>query len=653
MYTPMGPKGEECAVSANISKDKKRTDASSKAVVMASSITINSNLAALNTQRRLNQSTQSVQQSYTRLSSGLRINKASDDAAGLAIASGLTTDRRVFQQGVRNLNDGISALNIADGAVESLSNIVIRLEELAEQSANGTLGNKQRQAVDKEAQALSKEYTRISSTARFNGQRLLDGSMGDLRLQGGYGETGGLIGGFGGAIGTGSVGAASSFTTGVGPYFVNVGDLNGDGALDMVTADYTNAKASVMLGNGDGSFRARTSFTVGLDPQSVALGDLNGDGVLDIVIADRTSSQASVLLGNGDGSFRARASVTTGLHVASVTLGDLNGDGVLDIAAADTDDDRASVLLGNGDGSFRARASFTTGSQPNSVALGDLNGDSVLDIVTGDITTDGVSVLLGNGNGSFRACASFATGVDPYGTVLGDLNGDGALDIVTADFNSGQTSVLLGNGNGSFRARISVTTGSGPFWVTLGDLNGDSALDMVTADSGDHEASVMLGNGDGSFRARASFASGIQPTGVILGDLNGDGVPDIVTSDMGSDRASVFLSITHDGTAPLLPFDLSTMAGARQALPVFQRKLDQLSAQRAEIGAFQSRAGIAVNNLQVASENFAAAASQITDADVAEESAQLVKNQILQQAGAAVLAQANQAPALALVLLKQ
>ena len=130
--------------------------------MVASSITINSNLA-LNAQRRLGQSTQSVQQSFTRLSSGLRINKASDDAAGLAISESLNVDARVYTQGIRNLNDGISLTNIAEGAMQELTNITIRQRELATQSANGTLSLQQRQALNQEANALVDEFNRITS----------------------------------------------------------------------------------------------------------------------------------------------------------------------------------------------------------------------------------------------------------------------------------------------------------------------------------------------------------------------------------------------------------------------------------------------------------------------------------------------------------
>jgi flagellin len=142
-----------------------------------------------------------------------------------------------------------------------------------------------------------------------------------------------------------------------------------------------------------------------------------------------------------------------------------------------------------------------------------------------------------------------------------------------------------------------------------------------------------------------------------LGDLNGDGVLDIVVAGRTVEgarvvgRTSVFFGETKDGVSPLLPFDLTTMADARQALPVFQQKLDQLAAQRGEIGAFQSRLGVAVSVLSSSTESMAAASGRIQDADVAEESAAMIRAKILQDAGAAVLAQANQQSALVLQLL--
>jgi flagellin len=149
-------------------------------------IAIGTNIASLRGQRLLGQNATAQADVFSRLSSGLRITKASDDAAGLAIASGLNTDGQVYTSALRNLNDGISALAITDGALQQESLILTRLKELATQAANGVYSATQRTALDTEAQALSKEYARILSTTKFNGQNLLDGSVSQLMLQAGY-----------------------------------------------------------------------------------------------------------------------------------------------------------------------------------------------------------------------------------------------------------------------------------------------------------------------------------------------------------------------------------------------------------------------------------------------------------------------------------
>jgi flagellin-like hook-associated protein FlgL len=623
---------------------------------MASGITINSNLAALNAQRRLGQSTQSVQQSFTRLSSGLRINKASDDAAGLAISESLNVDARVYTQGIRNLNDGISLTNIAESSLQELTNITIRQRELATQSANGTLSLEQRQALNEEANALVDEFNRITQSTDFNGIKLLDKSLSELRVQAGYGANGSITfeiaDELARTIGTGSFGGRTSFSTSIDSKCVTLGDLNGDGVLDMVTGDYTNKTASIFIGNGDGTFKAQSSFDPGSQTSSVTLGELNGDGKLDlIVVGNDSGGWFGAFIGNGDGTFKARSSYGTGAYPSSGSLGDLNGDGILDLVTTDASVAKASVFIGNGNGTFKARSSFTTGMNPRSVSLGDLNGDGILDMVTADSSDNKASVLIGNGDGSFKTRSVFTSGTGPSSVSLGDVNEDGILDLVTTDSSVAKASVFIGNGDGTFKARSSFTTGSVPRSVSLADLNGDGILDMVTADSSGNNASVFLGNGDGSFYARTSFSTGWTPYFVTLGDVNRDGVLDMVTMDYGDDKVSVFLSNAQEiTTTPHL--NLCTSHGARDAMATIDATLERISAELGSIGSVQSRLGVAVNTLGVARENYLAAKSQITDADIAQESAQLIKNQILQQAGAAVLAQANQAPALALMLLR-
>ncbi len=640
-------------------------------------ITLGSNIASLRGIRQLARTTGQLSTTFERLSSGQRINKASDDAAGLAIADSLNAQSRIFNQGVRNLNDGLSLLSIADSAIETLSGIVIRLQELAEQSANGVYSAPQRTALDSEAHALSDEFFRISKSTELNGQKLFTGTTASISLQAGVGEQAVLKTSVGGAIGTGDfIESPTSFQSDIGSFYsLTLGDLNGDGVLDLVTAgidsSYTGF-ATVSLGTGTGTFGAPASFyTEGGNSWAVSLGDLNGDGVLDLLTAGENNGNgyATVKLGDGTGSFGAATSFQTeGRTSYALSLGDLNGDGVLDLVTAGCDDGNngiATVRLGDGTGSFGAATSFQTeGRTSYALSLGDVNGDGVLDLVTAGVD-DGfygyATVRLGNGTGSFGAATSFYTGIGNHALSLDDLNGDGALDLVAAGVHSanGYATVMLGDGAGSFGAVTSFQTESGrSHGLSLGDLNGDGVLDLVTAghdDSFNGFATVRLGDGTGSFGAATSFQTeGRTSYALSLGDVNGDGVLDLVTAGFEDDYYGAANSRLGDavaGVAPLLDFSLETIADARQALPVFKRKREQLAAQRGEIGAFQSRIGVATNVLTVSSENFRAAESRIRDADIADESSRLVRLNILQQAASSVLAQANQQPALALQLL--
>lgn len=209
-------------------------------------------------QRSLVNAGERLSASTLRLSSGLRINSAADDAAGLAIAAQLNSSSRIYTQAIRNLNDGLNVLNIAEGAVSELEGIVIRQKEIAEEAANGVYSARQRRALDAEAVALTNEYNRIVSSTSVNGYSLL-GATGStqISIQAGFGEGESLSIAFGDplmdSIGDGTFGSRITFAL-ASAGRLDIGDLNNDGSQDLIVLTPTQPK--VLLGNGDGTFDA-------------------------------------------------------------------------------------------------------------------------------------------------------------------------------------------------------------------------------------------------------------------------------------------------------------------------------------------------------------------------------------------------------------
>ncbi|NDC39574.1 MAG: hypothetical protein EBZ48_16300, partial [Proteobacteria bacterium] len=432
-------------------------------------------------------------------------------------------------------------------------------------------------------------------------------------------------------------------------YGLALGDVNGDGISDIVTAERSpqnRAQASVQIGRGDGTFVRQVTYSMeggasGSYSQALGLRDLNDDGFLDIVTAgwDGSTGRTTVRLGRGDGSFGTPVSYATeGSASTAVTVGDLNGDGILDLVTAGSDpaSGQATVRLGRGDGSFGTAVSYATEAFGSSAAtLGDLNGDGFLDLVTVGTASDGRSTIrLGRGDGSFGSAVSYSI-ANSYGSsvVLGDLNSDGLLDLIATGTNDGlggQVSIRLGQGNGSFGTQVTYAI-DGELLnafrpITIGDLNGDGFLDLVIGG-----VSTRLGTGNGSFGSAVTYStldsSAIRTLSLAVGDLNGDGVLDIVTGGDSYDGnfGSIFLGRTQDGLGPMLEFSLKTKADALQAMGMLDRTLSNLAKQRGVIGASQTRVNTAISNLQTARENFAAAEGRIRDVDMASEVANLTR----------------------------
>jgi hypothetical protein len=374
-----------------------------------------------------------------------------------------------------------------------------------------------------------------------------------------------------GASGSLTETTGSPFAVGTNPYFVAVGDFNGDGNLDIATANNdSGGSVTVLLGNGTGGFTAApgSPFAVGTNPQSLAVGDFNGDGNLDIAAANFGSNSVlangsvTVLLGNGTGGFAAApgSPFTVGIWPTSVAVGDFNGDGNLDIATANRGSGNITVLLGNGTGGFTAAAGSpltTAHGTSYSLAVGDFNGDGNLDIAASLYTgsNPSVAVLLGDGTGGFTAAAGspYPAGAYPLSMAVGDFNGDGKLDIATANALNNTVTVLLGNatnigGAFGFTAApgspfaVEVGIMSSPYSVAVGDFNGDGNLDIATANSGSDNVTVLLGTGTGGFTAAPlQFRAGNNPISVAVGDFNGDGKLDVATANPTGNNVTVLL----------------------------------------------------------------------------------------------------------------
>ena len=346
-----------------------------------------------------------------------------------------------------------------------------------------------------------------------------------------------------------SFGPVSFYSAGANslPNALALADVNGDGRLDVITANSVSNTVGVLAGLPGGSLGPVTLYAVGAGsvPNAVVLADVNEDGRLDIVTANYGTNSVGVLLGVAGGSFGPVA--TYGVGVGSgpygVAVGDVNNDGHPDIVSANYGSHTIGVLLGLSGGSFATASTYSTGTNsfPSSVVIADFDRDGRPDLATASTGATAVGILRGLAGGGFQAVANrlLSTTISPTDIAVADINGDGWPDLVTSNNGPnglGSVGLLVSSGTGSFFDRTYPTGTAEPLGVAVGDLTGDGRLDYVTANTYTtlpaSNVTVFAPGAVGSTPTSTRYGTTTlsSATDVALGDLNGDGRLDIVMS---------------------------------------------------------------------------------------------------------------------------
>ena len=496
---------------------------------------INTNIMSLNAQRNLGTSGSSLATSIQRLSSGLRINSAKDDAAGLAISERFSTQIRGMDQAARNANDGISLAQTAEGALTEIGNNLQRIRELSVQARNATNSPSDREALNAEVQLLKSEIQRVAEQTNFNGTKLLDGGFQSQSFQ---------------------IGADQGQTIDIAQIAnANIKDLGNWNKVDTSAAASAAKPTGTVTAGGTGE----------LDLTALAVDTTNGVGAFDIEI-----NGAKVAI---TATAYATDAATTQQAVATKVAAAINAAAPGTATAAS-----GKVALDNSAAGSKALTVKASGGQ---FASASVNGESA--------TFDAGSFTLKGAKGdvtiSFGAAGSAA---------------QRASDLVKA-------------------------------------INNQSYNSGVTA-SLDKNGQLALSSSQGNFEVAGTAADVLKQTGLTTGK----------TSD-GTGGTAWVAGQAATGFADL---DISTTAGADNALNAMDAALSTINSARADLGAVQNRFTSVVANLNTSSENMSAARSRIRDTDYAKETAELTRTQILQQAGTAMLAQANQTSQNVLSLLR-
>ena len=344
------------------------------------------------------------------------------------------------------------------------------------------------------------------------------------------------------------------------PRFVDAGDFNNDGHLDLMICHTDINRVSIMPGDGTGALQAANHYTIGTGNVSVAA-DFSGNGLLDLVATNYSPSApatTSVLLNEGGFNFSAASEyflsngpVGIGSGAVYVAENDFNLDGHLDVAfAIDNIPGSISVLLNGGAGSFGTRIEYPVTHYPYSVASGDFNKDGFPDLAVANFFTQTISVLMNDGSGGFLPEATYTSDSGSHDIKVADFNHDGHLDLVVVNAQSNTINIFTNDGSGKFPTRTDYPSGSTyqPS-ITLSDVNGDGELDIIVGSSGS-SIFLLMSNDSGGYDAPKEFAVGNSPFSIAAGDFDEDGKPDLVVGNFADHTISVFLSKPDETEEP-------------------------------------------------------------------------------------------------------
>jgi flagellin len=510
---------------------------------------INTNIASLNAQRNLNTSQSALATSLQRLSSGLRINSAKDDAAGLAISDRMTSQINGLNQASRNANDGISLAQTAEGGLATSTDLLQRMRTLAVQAANGTNSASDRSSLQQEVSQIQQELNRVANTTQFNGQNTLDGSLNNAQFQVGANANQTINFSIGSAqasaIGNNTLAASNNGT------MVNakVGTGTAGTSADIIANSVVGGALTVQ---GNGASSGAITIAAGASGKA---------------IADQVNAAS--------GSTGVTASATT-----TATLANFTHTGTV------------SLILQGAPNSAGAASPVTVSAQVNSST--DLS--ALTKAINDQSGTTGITAVadLTNGKIALTQSQGYDIGVVNMGAV-----GAGA---------TGVTVTGLASPNGSGTPQSLTANGVAADAITVGgavSFNSPTAFTVTDA-------------GGGILKTTAATSSALSSVASIDVTSVTNGIP----------------------------------TGANSALQVIDSALANISSSRASLGALQNRFTTTISNLQATSENLSSARSRIQDTDFAAETANLTRGQILQQAGTAMLAQANSLPNGVLALLR-